>query len=61
MSEETDAVLLVVSEETGRVSLSVGGKLETVPHDQLALRLSDLLGWRGRSFTRSVHRRRMAA
>jgi len=62
MSEETDAVLLVVSEETGRVSVSVGGKLETVPHDQLARRLSDLLGWRGRSIvSRSIQRRRMAA
>jgi diadenylate cyclase len=60
MSDETDAVLLVVSEETGRVSLAVGGKLEVVPHDQLAWRLADLLGQRGR-FTRSASRRRMAA
>ncbi len=47
LSEETDAVLLVVSEETGRVSLAVCGRLEVVPHDQLARRLSDLLDARG--------------
>src|SRR5262249_21962400 len=28
LSEETDAVLLVVSEETGRISLAVAGRLE---------------------------------
>lgn len=61
MSEETDAVLLIVSEETGRVSLAVGGKLEVVPHDQLARKLTDLLGWRGRSAGRSGPRRRKAA
>jgi diadenylate cyclase len=43
MSEETDAVLLVVSEETGRISLAVGGKLEPVPRENLARRLADLL------------------
>jgi diadenylate cyclase len=43
LSEETDAVLLVVSEETGRVSVAVGGRLEPVPRDQLAGRLAALL------------------
>jgi diadenylate cyclase len=43
MSEETDAVLLVVSEETGRVSLAVGGKLEPVPRENLSRRLAALL------------------
>jgi diadenylate cyclase len=43
MSEETDAVLLVVSEETGRVSLAVGGRLEPVPRENLSRRLAALL------------------
>ncbi len=46
MSEETDAVLLVVSEETGRISLAVGGKLEAVPRENLSRRLADLLSRR---------------
>jgi diadenylate cyclase len=43
MSEETDAVLLVVSEETGRVSLALGGRLEPVPRENLSRRLAALL------------------
>jgi diadenylate cyclase len=46
LSEETDAVLLVVSEETGRISLAVGGRLEPVPREYLSRRLVDLLGHR---------------
>jgi len=46
MSEETDAVLLVVSEETGRISLAVGGRLEPVPSAELSQRLADLLSRR---------------
>ena len=41
LSEETDAVLLVVSEETGRISLAVGGRLEPVPRENLSRRLAD--------------------
>lgn len=43
MSEETDAVLLVVSEETGRISIAVAGKLEPVPRENLSVRLASLL------------------
>jgi diadenylate cyclase len=43
MSEETDAVLLVVSEETGRISLAVGGRLEVVARENLSGRLTALL------------------
>lgn len=46
LSEETDAVVVVVSEETGRISLAVGGKMEA-PLDRGVLRgrLTDL--WAG--------------
>jgi diadenylate cyclase len=37
LAEETDAVVLVVSEETGRISLAVGGHMET-PLDRELLR-----------------------
>ncbi len=43
LSDETDAVLLVVSEETGRVSLAVGGVLEPVPRENLSRRLAATL------------------
>ena len=46
MSEETDAILLVVSEETGRISLAVGGRLEPVLCEELPRRLADLLSRR---------------
>ena len=46
MSEETDAVLLVVSEETGRISVAVAGKLEPTPRENLSRRLADLLSAR---------------
>lgn len=43
LSEESDAVILVVSEETGRISIAVGGRLEAVPRENLARRLAALL------------------
>jgi diadenylate cyclase len=46
MSEETDAILLVVSEETGRISLALGGRLEPMQSEELSQRLADLLSRR---------------
>ena len=46
LSEETDAVLLVVSEETGRISLAIGGRLEPVSREKLSDRLTALLNSR---------------
>jgi diadenylate cyclase len=43
LSDETDAVVLVVSEETGRISIAVGGRLEAVSRDNLNRRLADML------------------
>ena len=43
MSQESDAVLLVVSEETGRISIGLGGRLEAVPRDNLSRRLAAVL------------------
>ena len=37
LSEETDAIVVVVSEETGRISLAVEGRMES-PQDSDALR-----------------------
>ena len=34
MSEVTDSVIIVVSEETGKVSVAYRGKLETVPDEE---------------------------
>jgi diadenylate cyclase len=57
MSEETDALLLVVSEETGRVSLGIGGRLEPVSREELSERLTSLLRQRSLTATRRSSRR----
>jgi len=54
LSEETDAVLLVVSEETGRISLGVGGQLEPVPRENLSRRLAALLSGEGGKVSRKA-------
>jgi diadenylate cyclase len=47
LTEENDAVAIVVSEETGAISLALGGSLERgLPADQLRERLRALLGVR---------------
>src|SRR5207247_53746 len=43
LSEETDAIVLVVSEETGRISIAFAGRFEPVSRENLARRLVDLL------------------
>jgi len=40
ISAETDAIVIVVSEESGRISLALGGKLEIVSRDMVARKLA---------------------
>jgi len=45
ITEETDAIAVIVSEESGAISLAVGGKIERdLTADQLRERLGELLG-----------------
>jgi diadenylate cyclase len=54
LSEETDAVVLVVSEETGNISIAVEGTLETpLTPEALRDRLTELL--RGAEATLTEH------
>jgi hypothetical protein len=44
VTEETDAIAVIVSEETGAISLAVGGKIERdITVEQLRERLGELL------------------
>jgi diadenylate cyclase len=54
LTEETDAAVIVVSEQTGQISLAVAGRLErNLPSDQLRRRLLELL--RGAEATLAEH------
>ena len=62
LTEENDAVAIVVSEETGAISLAIGGTLErALSADALQARLQSVLGVRGRTRTpRSESRKSVA-
>jgi diadenylate cyclase len=61
ITEENDAVAIVVSEETGSISLAIGGTLErALSPEALRARLQSLLGVRGTS-TRGTEARRSVA
>lgn len=62
LTEENDAVAIVVSEETGAISLAIGGTLErNLTVDALQNRLQALLGVRGRSRTSGAQPRKSVA
>ncbi len=54
LSAETDAIVVVVSEETGRISLVVAGRLEVVPGENLGRRLASLLSAPGANYLRKA-------
>ncbi len=54
LTEENDAIAIVVSEETGTISLAMGGDIERgFNADQLRSRLATLLGYRRRRIRRA--------
>src|SRR5262245_10321366 len=62
ITEENDAVAIVVSEETGAISLAIGGGLERgLSVDALQRRLQSLLGVRGRTRPRGAEARKSVA
>lgn len=61
LSEETDAILLVVSEETGRISVARAGRLEPIPREDVATRLEAELSSEDPVATKRPLRRRSAA
>lgn len=57
LAEETDAVVLVVSEESGRISLAVGGRMESaLDRDSLRRRLVELFSLHEQPARRRVSR-----
>jgi|SRR5689334_19544171 len=62
LTEENDAVAIVVSEESGAISLAIGGGLERgLSIDALQRRLQSLLGVRGRRSSRGGEARSSVA
>jgi diadenylate cyclase len=62
LTEENDAVAIVVSEETGAISLAIGGSLERgFDGDTLQARLQSLLGVHGRTQTKRPEARSSVA
>ena len=58
VSEKTDAVTIIVSEETGRISLAIDGKIEPISDgEQLKTRLTKLVS-KAREKRRKTRRRR---
>jgi len=58
VSEKTDAVAIIVSEETGRISLAIDGKIEPISDgEQLKTRLTKLVS-KAREKRRKTRRRR---
>jgi diadenylate cyclase len=58
ITEETDAVSVIVSEETGGISVAVGGQVERdMPPERLRQRLGELLSRSGLqpSFSNATH------
>ncbi|MEG0837547.1 MAG: diadenylate cyclase, partial [Akkermansia sp.] len=56
LSDETDSVVVVVSEETGAISIAVAGKLErNLDIDQLKARLDELLNLTGNDEIKESH------
>ncbi|MEG0144326.1 MAG: diadenylate cyclase CdaA [Akkermansia sp.] len=56
LSDETDSVVVVVSEETGAISIAVAGKLErNIDIDQLKVRLDELLNLTGNDEIKESH------
>ncbi len=57
LTEETDAVAIIVSEETGRISLALDGRIDTgLTVEQLRARLRELLTGRPRGLRRESSR-----
>jgi len=59
LSEQADAVVLIVSEETGLISLAIGGKLERrFDMDSLQARLKTLFASKGQGLSDYINNRR---